>query len=151
VLRAGETTVYENPGALPRVLFAGAARVANFQDLLRTGTWPEIDFRRTVLLEQMPAGAIANGGGSARILRYETGYIEIEAESERGGYLVLNDPWHPWWTAWVNGYVAKIHRANVLFRAVMLPPGKHRVEFVFQPRRGLATSITDWLSGRALQ
>jgi uncharacterized membrane protein YfhO len=52
------------------------------------------------------------------------------------GYLVLNDPYHPWWRASVDGRDAPILRANVLFRAVPVPAGRHRVEFAFEPLSG---------------
>jgi hypothetical protein len=112
-------------------------RKANFEEMTRQGGWPDVDPRRTVLLEQAPAGA-ANGGtpGTVRIVRYENTSIEIEADAPSGGFVVLNDVWHPWWRASVDGKPADILKANVLFRAVALPPGKHLVRFVFHPLAG---------------
>ena len=55
---------------------------------------------------------------------------------DRGGYVVLNDPYHPWWSAAVDGAEAPVLRANVLFRAVAVPPGRHTVRFEFRPLAG---------------
>ena len=52
------------------------------------------------------------------------------------GYVVLNDPYHPWWSAAVDGAEAPVLRANVLFRAVAVPPGRHTVRFEFRPLAG---------------
>jgi uncharacterized membrane protein YfhO len=54
---------------------------------------------------------------------------------------VLNDVWHPWWFARVDGREAPIARANVIFRAVRVPAGHHRVTFEFQPLRGLVRQM----------
>jgi uncharacterized membrane protein YfhO len=59
--------------------------------------------------------------------------VTLEADSPDGGFLVLNDLWHPWWFAEIDGKPAEILRANVLFRAVAVPPGKHTVQFSFRP------------------
>ena len=49
---------------------------------------------------------------------------------------MLNDIWQPWWFATLDGAEAPVLRANVLFRAVAVPPGRHTITFTFQPLRG---------------
>ena len=62
--------------------------------------------------------------------------VVVEVDAPSGGMLVLNDVWHPWWRATIDGVDAEIMRANVIFRAVAVPPGKHTVRFTFEPLRG---------------
>lgn len=148
--RIDSAWIYENPRALPRVLFPTRSMQADFDALLKTGAWPAFDPRATVLLEReaMPdvvRARAGNGASAARLVRYRNTDIEIEAESSDGGWLVLNDPWHPWWYATVDGAAAPIVRANVLFRAVALPPGRHTVRFRFRP----ITALWQRLSGAA--
>jgi len=145
ITRTKDAFIYENTAALPRVLFATHAQKANFEAIIKTGIWPNINFQTTVLLEQIiatkedaqpkPAAkhTIIRNLASARILSYTNTVIEIATTSTTGGWLVLNDIWHPWWRAEVNGRVKTIHRANVLFRAVKVPPGKIKIRFIFQP------------------
>lgn len=62
-----------------------------------------------------------------------------------GGYLVLLDSFDPSWRAEVDGTPAPVVRANALYRAVRLPPGPHRVRFVYRPTqlyRMLVVSVT---------
>ena len=59
--------------------------------------------------------------------------VEVEAESEAGGMLVLHDIWYPGWIAEIDGVRAPILRADVLFRGVEIPSGRHRVVFRFAP------------------
>ena len=60
--------------------------------------------------------------------------------------MLLNDIWHPWWDAEIDGTSVPILRADVLFRAVEVPPGHHRVRFVFQPFRGAWDELREKLA-----
>jgi hypothetical protein len=156
VARTGDAYVYENPRALPRVMVVPDYQIADFADMIRDG-WPDIDPRRTVLLEQPPAkppgSAPRTGGGkegvagSARIERYANTEVDIEADAPDGGFLLLNDVWHPWWRAEVDGLPTDILKANVLFRAVPLGPGRHHVHFTFEPLRGAWEELKEKLAG----
>ena len=148
IARTKDAYVYENPRALPRVMLATEWRKADFDAMIRDGGWPDVDPRRTVLLEHAPAGALsAATGGTARILRYQNTDIEIEADAAGSGFVVLNDVWHPWWRASVDDKSAEILKANVLFRAVAVPPGKHVVRFTFHPFAGAFTELKGIVSG----
>lgn len=128
--------IYENTNALPRIMLATEARRADFDQLLRDGRWPDFDPRKTVLLENAEPSDPARRAGSARILSYRNTAIDIAVDAPDGGWLVLNDPWMPWWFAAIDGVETPVLRANVLFRAVAIPPGSHRIEFRFRPFRG---------------
>jgi len=137
IARTKDAYVYENPRALPRVMLVHDYRIADFAALIRGG-WPDVDPRRTVLLEHAPAADQGPPGadGTARILHYANTEVDIEADAPAGGFVILNDTWHPWWRAEVDGRPAEILKANVLFRAVEIAPGSHRVHFAFEPLRG---------------
>ena len=61
--------------------------------------------------------------------------VVVEAGvGEAGGYLILLDSFSDDWRATADGQPATIVRANGLFRAVRLNPGRHVVEFVYRPR-----------------
>lgn len=139
--QTSEAWIYENPNVLPRVLFATRPIPTDFEAMLDSGVWPDVDFRTIVLLENAPPSAPARRPGTASILSYANTRIEIDAESPDGGYVVLNDIWHPWWVAEIDSTRAPIVRANVLFRAVAVPPGRHRVTFQFRPIEGVIRAL----------
>lgn len=131
--------VYENDRALPRVLFVGAAAQADFARILDTGDWPVgFDPRQTVLLDSLPASpSSGTSRGAVRIAAYHNTLVTLEVESATGGYVVLNDVWHPWWRASIGDTATPLLRANVIFRAVRIPAGKHTVTMRFEPLSGL--------------
>jgi hypothetical protein len=148
IARTKDAYVYENPSALPRVLFAQEALPADFEAMLRDGRWPSFDPTRTVLLAHPPERLQRRVAGQARIVSYRNTEVVIEADSPEGGWVVLNDVWHPWWRAEVDGRPAELLRANVLFRAVELPPGRHRVRMVFEPIGGALAQIGRGIGAR---
>ncbi len=135
VVRTPEGYIYENPQALPRVMFAPHAQKADFADILKTGVWPRTDFSDTVLIEADPLPG-TRASGTVRIISYTNTRIELEADSPQGGYVVLNDIWHPWWFATLDGTETALLRANVIFRSVSVPPGRHSIVFEFRPVAG---------------
>lgn len=65
----------------------------------------------------------------ATILKYKPEYVEIQIESSSGGYLVLTDVFHPYWSATVDGIKEEIIPAFHAFRAVKVSAGLHKIEF----------------------
>jgi hypothetical protein len=152
--RTPEGYVYENTQALPRVLFVHNWQIADFGRIMRDGNWPSADPRSTVLLDQRPVVPPSPAleapeewkPPSIRILRYENTVIDIEVDAAESGFVVLNDVWHPWWFATIDGNPAKVHKANVLFRAVIVAPGRHLVRFEFAPVAGALQELRSKLS-----
>lgn len=142
----GKVHIYENKTALPRAQVATCAMHVDFRQMLESGEWPEADYRETVLLEEPPLchsrKDMSPDAARARIVSYGNADVTIETHAPPGGgWLVLNDVWHPWWFATLDGEEAPILRANVMFRAVAIPEGQHEVRFAFQPIRGLLREI----------
>jgi hypothetical protein len=138
IARTEDAYVYENPRALPRVMLMTDWRIADFDEVVRSG-WPALDPARIVLLQHSPSGVAASSSrdGHARLLRYANTEVAIQADAPaQGGVLLLNDVWHPWWRATVDGREAEILKANVIFRSVAVPPGTHIVRFTFHPLTG---------------
>jgi len=142
VARTADGFVYENERAMDRVLFATTAKAADFAAMLRDGRWPEVDLNSTVLLQEAPATQPERRPGRVRIVSYRNTEVVLEVDSPDGGWAVLNDPWHPWWQAEVDGRPTEMKRANVLFRAVEVPPGRHTVRLTFRPLLGAWRQLT---------
>ena len=70
----------------------------------------------------------------------------VAVDAAHAGFVVLNDVWHPWWTADVDGEDVPILRANVLFRAVHVPAGRHVLTFEFKPISSAMEEISERLT-----
>jgi hypothetical protein len=98
---------------------------------------PGWDSRTTALVERLPEAA-GEGGPPvtpfARFVADTSNRVVVEAgAADDGGYLVLLDSYSPDWRVMVDGQPAAMVRANGLFRAVRLTPGRHIVEFTYRP------------------
>ena len=138
IARTPDGFIYENPRALPRIRFASKAVEADFERLLRDGKWPDFDPATTVLLAEAPAEPTDGPAASAsiRLASYRNTEVVIDVDATTPGYVVLNDPYHAWWDAEVDGQEAPLLQADVIFRAVKVPAGAHRLRFVFRPFKG---------------
>jgi uncharacterized membrane protein YfhO len=85
----------------------------------------------------LPAGPV----GTARIIFYGNTEVAVETNSPSAALLVLTDVWHPWWRAEVDGKPTEILKADVLFRAVAMPAGRHVVRFTFHPFAGALAGL----------
>jgi hypothetical protein len=109
----------------------------------------------TVMLERTPPDAAgspgAPGPASARITYDAEHEVAIEAVAGiGGGYLVLLDSFDRSWRVDVDGQRAPLVRANALYRAVRLPPGRHLVRFVYRPIELYACATISGLTALAL-
>jgi len=92
-------------------------------------------------------------GGQVRITRYDLNQVDMEAETPGPALVRFADLYFPGWTARVDGRLTPILRADYFFRAVLIPAGRHRVEWKYEPRaltEGLWISILALLAIGAL-
>jgi hypothetical protein len=99
-------------------------------DRLKDPTWNP---RESVLLLQpgtssppSPAGP-PESFGDVVLETYTPTEIEIEAQSSRGGFILINDQYNPDWQAQVNGRDVPLLRADYILRAVAIPAGQSRI------------------------
>jgi hypothetical protein len=114
---------------------------------------PGLDVRKTVLTAVAPSRVVGRAGApaeaSARIVEESNNRVLVDASAgANGGYLVLLDSYSADWQASVDGIDATVYEANVLYRTVPLPPGRHTVAFRYRPwsfEVGLACSLVSAL------
>jgi hypothetical protein len=126
--------IEESSTALSRAFIPQQAIAVTSQpDTLELLADPEFDPRQVAFVESSQVSSEAPCQGTATIVRELPMELEIEAELDRPGLLVVADLWYPGWKAEVDGQPAPILRANHTLRGVELPAGKHQVRMVYEP------------------
>jgi hypothetical protein len=138
VLQAGPRVwIYRLHDPAPRLKFSTRIQVADADAVAGSGQLLVSPSPDRVLIDDdtPPSKTYASGGGagSARITSWRGDRIEIDADSELGGMLALHETYYPGWIAEIDGQKSPVLRADVLFRAVEVPPGHHHVVFRFVP------------------
>lgn len=139
------------PEPLLRAYAVGGVRVADGIHGLMALIDPVFDPRREIVLpDGRPVAAPGGFRGQAHILRETADSVQLEAELNADGYVVLVDGHDPGWRARVDGRLAPLLRANVAFRAVAVPAGRHAVEMVYRPTAALAGLVVSGITLAAL-
>ncbi len=146
--------VFRVPDPVPRAYAVAGVRIADGEAAVQALLDPAFDPRREIVLPSGPV-APADGSfrGSTRLVAHEADRVALEAELSERGYVVLVDAWDPAWRAEVDGRPVELLRANVAFRAVAVPAGRHRIEMRYRPATlpwGLGISGLGLVAGVAL-
>jgi hypothetical protein len=70
--------------------------------------------------------------------------VELVASLASPSWVVLADTFYPGWSATIDGVATPIHPADLLFRAVFVPAGTHRILFRYEApafHLGLALAV----------
>jgi len=134
----GPFALIQFTGALPR-----AKLYANWQVSTNdTVTLPQLasaNFNpvQTVLVaSEIPAAPDSStnaNAGTVTFKSYAPTRIVLDADAAKPSVLLLNDRYDPQWNVLVDGRRDTLLRCNFHMRGVFLPPGKHTVEFHFEP------------------
>ncbi len=135
--------IYENLFALPRTtLFFDWQVVSDDNQIIKTLYDQQFNPHQQVILEREPGvtrtvldaqGQSLDEEATALISDYHPTNLEIQTQSPVLALLLLTDSYFPGWIATVDGIPTEILRANYTFRAVVVPPGIHRVSFRYIP------------------
>jgi hypothetical protein len=131
--------IYRMAGAMPR------ARVVSRFDVIAAGATQTdtqlpgepsagqkfVDVQEAT--RQSTVRSSQEGPGLVQIKSWSPGRVDLVTTSIADGLLVLSDVYYPGWIADVDGKPAPILRADILFRAVEIPAGSHRITFRFVP------------------
>ncbi len=124
--------VLENKSALPRAYVPSHVELVTNEDtmLVKLGG-SEFDPRAVAYVET-PVEFPEQIQGEATIVRENPAEIQISAQMNTPGLLVLSDYWEKGWRAYVNGKATPILRVNYALRGVTLPAGPSKIEFRYE-------------------
>lgn len=143
--------VYDVPAPLPRALLVEGARVVSDEEGYQVLAREALDPRLWVLLDAGRSQAPGpDAPGRVRLVARRADRLVYEVAAQRAAWLVVQESWSAGWSAWVDGRRQPLRRANLVFRAVAVPPGGHRVEMSYRPVGALPGGIVSLLALAAL-
>jgi hypothetical protein len=135
LIHSGDVKIYENLDVLPRAFIVNDwFSRPSIDSSLEAMSTPSFDpGQEAVIIGPDRQVWEGEGDGQATIVDYEPERVLIHVEENTEGLLILTDAYYPGWQATIDGQPTPIVQTDVLFRGVIVPPGNHEVEFVFQP------------------
>lgn len=125
----------ERESYMPRAWVVHDAIVTDTSKIAELMKNPEIDYSKTVILEEEYNMNLINNddlSSSAECIQYSNNSMKFKVDAKADGFLVVSEIWYPAWKAYINGTEAKIFAANYCFRAVPIKKGNHIVEMKYE-------------------
>lgn len=135
------TVVLESRTVLPKAWLVGTiAVVSSPNERLGVMQDPKLNLGQIALVETPSPIPLANPGapstaapGAVQVTRFEGERIDLDAQVVTNAMLVLGEKYYRGWRAAVDGKETEIYPVDHVLRGIYLTPGKHRVEFTFDP------------------
>jgi hypothetical protein len=125
--------LFRVPDPIPFAHAVGRARILEPGTFYRPLVDPAFDPRREVLLVEGAPLSAESFSGVVETLERKADRIRVAVDFSSDGYLVLNGTYDAGWRTTIDGRPAPQSRANVAFRAVRVPAGRHVVEQTYRP------------------
>jgi len=129
----GSKYILKNNAYYPKTFFVKNYKVSGGIDILNSIKSGTVNPQEMAFLEKEPPVKIepADSTAKAVITNYEIHKVTIEAESSGNNLLFVSEVYYPDWKVYIDDQPAEILKTNYLFRGVVVPKGKHKVEFKF--------------------
>ncbi len=151
VYDANGVKVFDFTSPLPRIsVFHHIVRAATPEDALHDLTSNAFDPYTEAVVEGQSVDFrhLSDNGGSVvsagRIEEYKSTFVRALVNTSSTAFVVLNDTKFPGWSAFIDGHATPMFSANYLFRGIVVPAGRHVIEYRYNPWSfiaGLAVSV----------
>ena len=136
LVHSGDVKIYENLDVTPRAFLVNQwIEQPDVESSIEFMADPFFDHEKSATVIGLSGGSTSTGGlSSIEFVEYEPEIIKLSVASDDGGFLVLTDAYYPGWEAFIGGERTEIYQTDGYFRGLPVPPGRHIVEFRFEPQ-----------------
>jgi len=132
--------VYKNTDFINRAFLVEKCLDKEPSEILNDIKNHQLDFKNTAEIEgsDMACKELNENDGTSsanhvNFIKYESDDVLIETNAIKQSFLIFTDSFQNGWRAYVDGKPNEIIKTDYNFRGIFLTPGKHSVEFKYEP------------------
>lgn len=135
--QGNEKVAQLNPGALGNVWFVkGIQYVKGPANEMRAIT--NFNSKDTAVVDETYKSLISNftiadSSESIKMSNFDNDAISYTSDTKNNHIAVFSEVFYKDWKAYIDGKPAEFFKANYVLRAMLIPSGKHRIDFKFEP------------------
>jgi len=132
----GSRLIYENNNFIPLVFFADEVKVESGINILNNIRDLNFNPLQTAYVEKEIPQKIDKPDStvSAKLVKGEIHSLEYEVNASGNNLLVFSEIYLPFgWKAYIDGSPAEFYKTDYFLRSLIVPQGKHKVEFRYEP------------------
>ena len=134
VFEMGETRIYENKKVLPRAFFVeNVEKVENEDQELEKLLDEKFDLKEYAVSSTLKYDGAANNT-EVSFDNYSDQSIVLSVATQQEAPLVTSTVFYPGWSVYIDSRKQEIEKVNFMFQAVLVPEGRHKVEFKYEPK-----------------
>ncbi|MEW6507625.1 MAG: YfhO family protein [Bacteroidota bacterium] len=128
------TFVHRNDSSLSRIYFVDRVDKMTSKELMNLIKANEINPKEVAFVEDADLKTDKPGNEAySKIIEYKDEYVSAEVNATGNNFLFYGTTFMPGWKAYINGNETKVYKTNHGFQGILVPPGKHKVEFIYKP------------------
>ncbi|MBK9331536.1 MAG: hypothetical protein IPM96_03785 [Ignavibacteria bacterium] len=132
----GSRMIYENNNFIPKVFFADEVKVEsdiNILNNIRDMNFNPYEIAYTE--KELPVKIDKpDSAVNARLIKGDIHSMEYEVNASGNNLVVFSEIYIPFgWKAYIDGNPTYIYKTDYFLRSVVVPQGKHKVEFRYEP------------------
>ncbi|MFN8248677.1 MAG: YfhO family protein [Ferruginibacter sp.] len=135
--QGNETVASLNPGALGNVWFVNAVKFVNgpAEEMRALDNFNPKD---TAIVDEKFKSSVtayvpADSASTIQMKSFDNDHIIYESSASGSHVAVFSEIYYKDWKAFIDGKPAPYFKANYVLRAMVIPAGKHTIEFKFEP------------------
>lgn len=135
VHQSQNTFVFINNNVLPRLYFVDSVAQKPSIEILNAMKDNSFDPKKLAFVEKLDfAFDKADSNSFVKITQYKDESITAEVSANGNNFLFFGTTFLPGWKAFVNDNETKVYKTNHGFMGIVVPQGKHKVEFIYEPK-----------------
>ncbi len=127
--------IYRNENALPRVYFVNKVEQKPDIQVLNMAKQNLFDPKNIAFVNEEKLNVdVPDSTASSKITEYRDELLGIDVNASGNNFMFFGDTYLPTgWKAYIDGQKTKIYKTDHGFMGIIVPKGKHKVEFKYAP------------------